>query len=492
MSTLVLMAALASAAEPAEPAETEPPKTRLTASGVYTAWGLHQNNFVFGRPEFPLDDGRYAVQMLRLQGELDRGAFGVVARLDAAQGWWGVDNSPNVSPTYNADGLFGSKDTNYAIHVDLAYAHGTFGPLELRVGRQPYTAGHLLVLDEELDGVVAIWRPGKSTDLRLSWAKVAEGMAANVTPTGAVMSDEGTNADVDLVGLTLRQAAGPPTARQHLEVFGWWYHDAIASSEGSTFAHLPQGLGYAESRFSPQPAELVVGGIAGRGGKDGSWAWKAEADVLWGTDPVDNADHLGGAVDRNDGTLFGYNAYLEATKMVDLGVPFDASLIGGLGSGDPDVTGGAGNVNKISTQGFFSLLNVWEDSVMPDIAGISPQGLGSPVSRGYRELENTTIGMVRLGAKPVKQLRLEVAGAYLLATEPVPAWDATGTPTDATASDLGWEVDANAGWSFTDAVSLKALFGWFQPGTAALYLINGTDAWDDPAWELKSELALKF
>ena len=78
----------------------------------------------------------------------------------------------------------------------------------------------------------------------------------------------------------------------------------------------------------------------------------------------------------------------------------------GMGSGDDDVTGGQGNLNKIQTMGSFPLTNVWEDSVMPDVGGISPQGLGSPVSRGYREFENTTAVQGRVRLKPARPLEL--------------------------------------------------------------------------------------
>ncbi|NIX57622.1 MAG: hypothetical protein GWN14_17295, partial [candidate division Zixibacteria bacterium] len=58
-------------------------------------------------------------------------------------------------------------------------------------------------------------------------------------------------------------------------------------------------------------------------------------------------------------------------------------MVGGRGSGDDDVTGGDGNVNKLRTSGFFYITEIWEDSIMPDEEGITPQGLGAPNVRGY-------------------------------------------------------------------------------------------------------------
>jgi hypothetical protein len=129
---------------------------------------------------------------------------------------------------------------------------------------------------------------------------------------------------------------------------------------------------------------------------------------------------------------------------------------------------------------------------MPDIAGISPQGLGSPVSRGYRELENTTVGMARYGLSPVKQVKLEVVGAYLRSTQPVRGFDATGVPTKDAASDLGWEVDGNASVDVYPGVQLAERFGYFTPGEAAGLLINGNTDTLDAAWELKTEASVRF
>lgn len=488
----------------------EPTKTKFDLSGSYSAWALSQHNFLFGA-EHPLDDANYVVQALRLRVEASRTSYGVTAQIDGAQGWWGVDNSPNnrtissidpatgaiiETPTYNTDALFADKDTNYAVHLDTAFGWFLVGPVRFQIGRQPFLSGHRLVLDEDLDGATASLKASEALSFGLSWAKIAEGKAALTLPSGALMSDQADGmSDVDLFGLHAKLSAsdgsGEPVSPEHFhkaELFAWLYRDTI----GSDFTHLPSGLGYAKSRFSPNVSDLLAVGLAGEGRHRKVFGYKFEADILAGRDGVDNQDHALGQLDRNNGRLFGFNLYGEGTTYLDIGRPVDASLIAGLGSGDEDVTSGAGNVNKISTMGFFPLLNVWEDSVMPDIQGISPQGLGSPVSRGYRELENTTIGALKLGGKPVDRIRIEAVAAWLRATQPVRGFDATGTPTGSSSGSLGWEVDANGTLSLFDAVSLKLLWGYFQPGTAALYVINGNSAADDAAWELKSELLVKF
>jgi hypothetical protein len=512
MSSLLV----AAGAFAAEPAPAEPEKVKVELSGQWSVWGLSQHNFLFGK-DHALDDGSYVVQLLRARADAGKKLYGVVAQVDAAQGWWGVDNSPNQAPisavdpatgaplsvpTYNVDGLFSNKDTNYAIHLDTAYGWFAIGPLRAQVGRQPWTYGHRLVLDEDLDSVVLSAKPAKPVTLQLSWAKVAEGKGAYTTPSGALMSDtyEGTG-DVNLFGARARlelpaEKGGKvePASFHRAELFGLYYLDGIAGTiedPAVAWTHLPSGLGAAESRFSPNVTNLLAVGLSGEG-RDGVLGYKGEVDVLSGRDGVDNADFALGQLDRNSGALFGWNAYAEGTAYTNPIVPLDLGLVGGVGSGDPDVTGGRGNVNKISTQGFFPLLNVWEDSVMPDVQGISPQGLGSPVSRGYRELENTLVGIAKVGVVPVQRLRLEGAFAYLQATQPVRGFDETGTPVGPASRDLGWEVDANGSFAFHDNVGLKLLWGWFQPGDAAMYVINGNTDTTDAAWELKTEFGVKL
>lgn len=497
MLTLLLAPALA--AEPAAaPAAPEKPPIKFDVSAEYSLWNLQQNNFLLGA-EHPLDDAAYTVQNLRIRAAAGREHYGVVARLDAAQGWWGVDNDPangyalttdedgvtTTTRVYNDDGLFQGKDTAYAIHFDLAYGWAAWGPFEVRGGRQYYSVGNKLVLDEDYDGVTVLLTPKGPIRADAFWAKVSEGKNATTLPSSALMSDLEDNSDADLFGAKVRYVS----PKLNAELFGLYYMDTIAED----WAWLPQGLGYNRPRFTPQATSLAAFGLSADGTVGKALAWKVEGDLLFGEDTIQNADHAGGALDKNNGTLSGWNVLADAKYTLPLPVVVDVGVLGGMGSGDPDPRSGAGNVNKISTMGFWSMTNVWEDSVMPDVEGISPQGLGSPVSRGYRELENTTAVQGRAGVNPVKPLRLEGSFTWLRATQPVYGFDTTGTPTSTKAQDLGWEVDANALLSFRDGgVYGKVLFGWFQPGDAAGLLVNGNTDHLDAAWEVKTEAGVRF
>ncbi len=491
---------------PARAQEAPPPEGDevFDLSGVYAIWGLNQRNFMLGNPDVLLDDADYVVQMLRVKARLGREKYGVVTRFDAAQGWWGVDNDPNVEeyPTLDADGnvagattynpykLFRDKDTNYDVHFDHAYAFvevpGLPFPLRVQAGRQYFKAGHRLVLDQDLDGVRVSAAPAERLSLELIWAKVSEGAGSVKAPTGLQMSDADAYGDADLFGGTASVTLDPAT----VELFGLYYLD----SSGDGAAYLPSGLGYFNARFQPEISQLTVLGLSADGELDvsGGLRFELEGDYLFGRDDIDNTDYAGGALDINDGSLSGYNAYARVTQVLDAALPLDVGAAFGLGSGDDDPTGGAGNVNKIQTMGLFAFTNVWEDSVMPDVGGISPQGLGSPVSRGYREFENTTAVQARLGVVPWAPLRLEASYTWLKATQPIVTYDATGVPGSASSTDLGQEIDANLHLDVYKGFGYKALFGYFIPGDAAGYLINGVDTYLEPAWEVKQVVTAKF
>ncbi len=482
-----------------EAAEQAPKPFKL--SGVYTVWGLTQNNFLFGA-EHPLDDSAYTVQMLRLKFEAQKPTYGVVARLDAAQGWWGADNSPNTetvagvdadgNPTtstiYNPNAYFTDKDTNYAIHVDRAYGWANLDlgiPVQVRLGRMGYQIGQKLVLDMDFDGVQIEATATEDVHISLWWAKISEGLGAFTQPRGLLMSDEDVNADADLLALI-----GTFTPGEHqIDAFAIGYWDR--SGDG-TATYYPQGLGYLRSRWQPNLTQVLALGVSADLKFDVGEGLEiqGEADVLVGNDDVANTDHSAGMLDINNGNLFGWNGYLRAKQHVS--EPLSLGLAFGIGSGDSDKTSGSGNINKIQTMGFFPLTNVWEDSVMPDIGGISPQGLGSPVSRGYRELENTTALQLFSTLEPVDRLKLMLSGTYLLATTPIQGFDATGAPTGDGASDLGFEVDLNGTYAITKGLSATALTGVFVPGAAAANLITGDASNRDIAWEIKLVAVAKF
>ena len=130
---------------------------------------------------------------------------------------------------------------------------------------------------------------------------------------------------------------------------------------------------------------------------------------------------------------------------------------------------------------------------MPDEEGITPQGLGAPNVRGYRELENTIIGQANLTFIPFTNLNLFVSYSYIRANKPIYAWDAAGPKPNLSAKDLGWEIDFKADYKMHDGkVILTLRGGYFKPGKAAGYLINGTDEYKKAAWELKGEVWFNF
>lgn len=167
-----------------------------------------------------------------------------------------------------------------------------------------------------------------------------------------------------------------------------------------------------------------------------------------------------------------------------------------MGSGDDDVTGGKGNVNKLRTSGFFYITEIWEDSIMPDEEGITPQGLGAPNVRGYRELENTTALQVNASFKPVSKLELFGSFTFLKATQDINAWTNTNgvvsIDKNTAANDLGTEIDFRISYVIDQGLSTHLRGGWFTPGDAACYLINGNTNNCDKAWELKGMITYNF
>lgn len=467
--------------------------------GAYSFWGLHQRNFFLGR-DHPLDDANYVVQNFRLNLKAGRPAYGGVLRADFAQGWWGADNKPNVDRTADGDGeggveqsdqynpyaYFRNKGTHYDIHVDHAYIYFQIPtvPLRMKLGREHRSVGNKLVLDQDLDGVTLEGRMTDDLRAELSWAKISEGFQSFKNPSGPLMSDDGEWSDTDLYGLRI----GYDNDRIGGELFGLHYRDNI-----SDWAYYPQGLGYFRARFQPQVSEATALGLKVDGELPvaAGLSYNAEFDYLFGRDDLDNDSYAGNLLDKNNGTLNGYNAYLDVNQAFDPGVPVDLGLVLGMGSGDEDPTGGPGNINKIQTQGFFSLTNVWEDSVMPDVGGISPQGLGSPASRGYRELENTTVGQLSAGVEPFDPLRIDASYSYLRATQPIHGWDQNG-PTDETSSAIGQEIDLNLHLELYENLKAVTLGGVFLPGEGSSLLINGEKGHTDPAWEIKQVLLYKF
>lgn len=460
-------------------------------NGLYTAWGQSQNDFKLGAADYK---DEYFVQMFRLNFQFAYKDYAkAVTRFDLGQGWWGVDN---VSPTYDgASGLFDNKETNYFLHVDQAYLWFKIPGLQtnMNVGRFKWALGNNMVLGNNLDGLSANVSLGDN-NLKLGWAKVSEGVNG-ITDNDTFGPDPRGNSDgrdADLI--TAQYMAG--FGKTDLEIYGAYYNDA--STKDNT-AYLIDGLRFNRPRFTPQVTQLTVFGVSGNSKLD-KLNLTYEANYLTGKDDINNTTHAGpqnvpfGGTDNfkydiNNGDVSGYNVYVKADYNVSKKVTVGA--VAGMGSGDDDPTSGEGNVNKIRTSGFFYMTEIWEDSIMPDEEGITPQGLGAPNIRGYRELENTTAFQVNGSVMLTPKWKVFGSFTYLQATEDVYAY-ANEVDLNTSASDLGWEVDFKTDYAINKKLTASFRTGYFAPGTAGQYLINGNDQNDNGAWELKTTITFKF
>ncbi|MGC8916601.1 MAG: hypothetical protein ACP5NF_06435 [Thermoanaerobaculum sp.] len=319
-----------------------------------------------------------------------------------------------------------------------------------------------------------------------NWTKMYEG--ADSLTDNAVGSTNGKDADLFYLNF------GGKLGEFDVQPYVAYYTDR-GYRDGTTY--IPNELQYFNARFRPNITTAQVVGTA-FSGKLGKLALKGEVDYLWGKDKVRNTNSgPNQLLDVNNGDLEGYNLYLDAKLPVGkatLGAVF------GLGSGDDDLMSGKGNINKIRTNGFFYVTEIWEDSIMPDEEGITPQGLGSPASRGYRELENTTLLQLNATFPLGADLKLFLSGTYIRATEPLHPWaDANGNNAidpgefgSASSRDLGKEVDFKLDWAVMDNLVWTLRGGYFWPGDAALYLVNGNARHDKAAWELRTQLTYSF
>ena len=477
--------------------------TDFKVNGVYTAWGQSQHAFTFNKDSY---DDNYVVQMLRfkVQGIANEN-LKFVTRLDIAQGWWGVDNSlrtverwgKSYTNKFGGSNLFDFKDTNFLVHVDQAYVDFNIPKTSIgaRVGRMWYGLGNKIMVDNNYDGIQIDVKNLGGGKLTAGWAKVSEGVdglrdKADYNPVDSSYTD---SRDAHLFTLNFHNKAGGFS----YDAYGMYYKDASILDND---AYVPDHLQFFKTRFSPQVTQLTAVGVSGSY-KSGKLKVNGEVDYLTGKDDINNSTF--GAkqmLDKNDGDLSGYNLYLKANYAA--ADKLDVGAVFGMGSGDDDLTGGKGNVNKLRTSGFFYITEVWEDSIMPDEEGITPQGLGAPNVRGYRELENTTIFQVNGTLKPCKKLSAFLSYSYIKATQAVHAWsvvkDQNGNVIDAaidhntSATDLGQEIDFRINYKMFKEFALILRGGYFMPGDAAGYLIVGHNKDLDPAWEAKAIVLYKF
>lgn len=501
--TLVASLALATAASaqtpPAAPspspaaspaAAPEGPKLSLAFSGHYEMNGYSQNNFFLGKGASGLvtDKDAYALQRFRIQPELSYGPdLKAVIRLDLAEGLWGLDDEVRDNDRAGISNLFDKKDTNFLVHVDLAYLEATparLGRWTFRVGRMKNQIANLLIVDQDGDGVQVAKQLGKSK-LTLDWTRMSEGADA-LTDNHFPGGPDGRDADLFYVDFTR------PFAKGEINPFAAFYDDRNRAA-----SYTPQGIQYFLARFTPNVSRLWILGAAGSV-KSGRLAVKGEAEVLTGKDEIPNANS--GArelLDVNNGDLSGYNVYLDAKLTAGKGA---LGGVFGMGSGDKDPMSGKGNINKVRTNGFFYVTEVWEDSIMPDEEGITPQGLGSSAHRGYRELENTTLVQLNYARPLGKEWRAFVSGTLLRATQALHPWaDANangaidpGEFGSASSKDLGKELDGLVDWNLMPHLVWTLRGGVFFPGDAAGYQLNGTNAFLKKAWELRTTIRFTF
>jgi len=476
-------------------------------SGVYSAWFQSQRNFQFGASDY---NDNYTVQMLRLKLSFDANEYlTAVTRFDIGQGWWGVDNADRTVDRAggrvpgSGSQLFDFKDTNFLMHVDQAYALLRLADMRLhvRIGRINYSLGSKLLLDNNLDGIQADWE----NRIFLNYAKVSEGIDGlsdnKITDdTGKVLVDGG---DAHMLDLIYKSAF----KKLDYQIFGMYYID---DSYHDGVSYLPNNLNYFRSRFAPMVTDLWTFGLtANLKDKDNGWTGTFEADLLFGKDDVQTTDGIIRTTidarqmnDINNGDLTGYNIYAKLNN--DLSQKFNIGAIFGMGSGDDDVTSGDGNINKLRTSGFFYVTEVWEDSIMPDEEGITPQGLGAPNIRGYRELENTTLFQFNALWRFHPSWKLFGSYTYLSATQAVHGWhvDNNGTPDDATddftvidpesSSTLGQEIDGRLDYQVVKNLTLTWRGGVFMPDDGAGFLILGNNNHSVNAWESKFMVTVKF
>lgn len=519
---------------PATPAADEKPKPWLALSGGFNFDGYSQNNFLLGRPlRMTRDPGgrpivaavsdhdEYAIQMFRLQTEFGVGDnVKAVVRSDWAQGLWGVDDE-RATGTGGFSNLFDNKDTNFGLHVDWAYLDYTHTPCatNAKVGRFKHVLGNMLVLDQDSDGIALTRTMKDKSAFSFTWAQMYEGAnslsdrnAVGPNPTGATAEDA---LDAALYALTYQRAIGAMT----LKPFAAFYQDRGAddgpNNDGS--AYLPDGQAYRIARFTPQLSQATVAGVAFEGKKN-HFEYKGELDYLTGQDHIANKNSGGNQLlDVNNGKLSGMNLYLDGKAKVGKG---KLGVVIGYGSGDDDPMSGEGNINRIRTQGFFYVNEIWEDSIMPDEEGITPQGLGSPASRAYREFENSTLAQLNWTWDPHPKFTHMVSATLIRSTEELHPWGDT-IDTDPNApgvqgngaidpgevnlaegsNDLGKEIDTMLTYKLHPNLNWVLRGGILLPGDGLGYLMTGGKEWKlgdgttedfQAPWEIRTTISYSF
>ncbi len=556
--------------------------------GMFKNWALSQNNFRMGKDggikdEYVVSITEFKPQIIGFDGDVK-----VMLNIDAAQGWWGVDNIQGTFIDWQGSlrthggpgGVFENKGNNYDIHVDEAYIDFKLPFMQntrADVGRKLIILGNRLVVDYEYEGIGFTSNFGDVTTY-LTWRKVNEGYAglgdkgkndfqwdSLVQGWAGAANSSGLDADLLLLNIDKKLSNGKVSA------FYAYYTDAGAEDG---VAYLYDMIDYSNARFRPQIGTLNIFGVSGDV-KFGKISLKFEGDYLSGTDPIKNTSYnssgipaknsagewIGGGLQRpgtpgtiavtgvtaalpgylpphyynrldiNDGNISGWNLYADLS-VADVAPGITPGFKLGAGSGDSDVRSGAGNINKLQTEGWFYICEVWEDSIMPDLTGITPQGLGAPWPRGYREFENQILLQANLTWKPAPKWTIFGSYTWVQAQQDIPAWgtepssdkkqtggyantansnlsefinDAshryTGTYSDGTAyttyggpdytrvsKDLGTEIDLMLTYNLYQGVNFDLRGGYFFAGDGARYLMAGAKGWDLNPWEARWDI----
>ena len=428
-------------------------------------------------------------------------------KMDLAQGVWGLSGGASPDSSLN---LTQKQKSFLDLRVDQAYLSYRHRRTATRwyLGRQQFSLGNLLVLDEDAPGL-QVWRDfGPNRALGLGFAKESEsgtisdlaGVDSLRTPKRIV---DGRDADLFLGEARL----GRDGEGLFLNPFLAYYVDR-GNADSTTI--LPDGHEL-QARFRPNISRATVIGIAAsRAGK--SVRIDAELDILSGVDRV-RADSMKydnsgprQAHDVNNGDLKGMNIY---GRVAWTGARLELAGTYAHGSGDPQPFRAEGNINALHTQGRWFLTEVWGNGLSLEDVGIAPQGLANPEVRGYRGLENTTAIQVLAAFKVRSNLKAGVSWTMLRATQPLRPWrdtplsggqfgegDGVITPGEydhdpyavatsplhpypgSQSTDLGLEIDGRIDWTLPDRVTVTLRGGSFAPGPAAGYLINGTAKFD--------------
>ena len=488
---LALLAGSARAQEeaPSAGAPDDAPRSRLTLRGEYVVETFSQSFHLGAAPTGGIStnhDAFWAQNLLLRPRFIISDDLNVNVSLDVAQGIWGLETGTSVSGD-----PYPVNPSLTALRVDwayLAYRHDGSGT-RWYVGRQPFVLGQGLVLETDAAGLQVYRDFSRLGSLGIGVAKIYEAGGFsdenNLGPDSVRVGHDGRDADLFFASLE--------TGSERFSVRPYFvYYQDRSGGDGITV--FPDRVPYLETRFQPNVTRATAFGASAEL-RRGVLQVDAEYDKLRGTDRIKNASF--GPFARNDinsGDLTGGNLYFRAALV---GGRAELGLVYAKGTGDPDPRSGEGNLNRIATDGGFSITEVWEDSIMPD-RGYYPAGMGSPLVRGYRDLENSKILQGFVAYRPRASLRLFGSVSVIRSTEVVREWsDANGDGLLAVdefgsgvSNELGSEFDFRIDWLLDRKLQVELALGRFLPRVASSYLLYGHGSAQDPATEIRARITV--